>query len=164
MMTAVLVMGILLQTPPAGNEAETRIDIDVKNADATDILRLLAEVGSFNLVADPEVRCQMTLKLKAVTWPQVLQVLLRSCRLGQEKMGENLIRVARLDQLARELEERRKYDEEKKLAGPLTTTYRRLAYARAKEIAPLLEKFLSPRGEVTFDERTNTLIITDVVR
>jgi type IV pilus assembly protein PilQ len=127
-------------------------------------LRLLAEVGELNLAADPEVQCRLTLKLKSVSWPEVLDTILRSCRLGEERLGKNLIRVAPLDKLTRELEERRRYEEQKKAAGPLKTTYRRLAYARAKEIAPLLQKFLSPRGDVAFDERTNTLIITDVVR
>ena len=64
----------------------------------------------------------------------------------------------------REHEERRKYEKEKRLAGPLRTTYQKLAYGRARDIAPILEKFLSPRGSVVFDERTNTLIITDVAR
>jgi len=60
--------------------------------------------------------------------------------------------------------ERRNYEEQKSLTGPLRTTYRRLSYARARDLAPLLQKSLSPRGEIAFDERTNTLIITDVAR
>jgi type IV pilus assembly protein PilQ len=143
---------------------ETLIDLDVKDANVLDILRLLAELGDINMVADPDVACRFTLKLKAVTWRQVMDVTLRSCRLGEERMGENLVRVAPLQQLTQEHQNRRKYEEEKSLAGPLQTTYRRVSYARARDLAPLLEKFLSPRGEVAFDERTNTLIITDVAR
>lgn len=164
MMALVLALGIAWQAVSARKDEETLIDFDVKNAEVTDILRLLAEVGSFNLVADANVQCRLTLRLTAVTWPDVLGVVLKSCKLGQERIGPNLVRVARWEQLRRELEEKRKYEEEKALAGPLRTTYCRLAYARAREIAPLLEKFLSPRGEVVFDERTNTLIITDVAR
>jgi type IV pilus assembly protein PilQ len=164
-MTAlILAIGLALQVSPATEKEETRVDFDVKNAEVTDILRLFAEIGNFNLVADPGVECQLTLRMKAVTWPQALAVVLKSCKLAQEKMGENLVRVAPLEELRRELEEKRKYEEEKALAGPLQTTYRRLAYARAKEIVPVLQKFLSPRGDVSFDERTNTLIITDVAR
>jgi type IV pilus assembly protein PilQ len=143
---------------------ETLIDLDVKDANVLDILRLLAELGDINMVADPDVACRFTLKLKAVTWRQVMDVTLRSCRLGEERMGENLVRVAPLQQLTQEHQNRRKYEEEKSLAGPLQTTYRRVSYARARDLAPLLEKFLSPRGEVAFDERTNTLIIRDVAR
>jgi len=151
----------LLQTP---TNDETVIDIDMKDADVLDVLRLLAEVGEFNLIADPDVSCSFTLKLEAVPWPQVLDLVLRTCRLAEDRIGDNVVRVATTEQLRRELEERRKYNEEKRLAGPLRTTYQKLAYGRARDIAPILEKFLSPRGSVVFDERTNTLIITDVAR
>jgi type IV pilus assembly protein PilQ len=161
-----LLTGILsLQAEPRSSEAdETLINVDLKDVNADGVLSLLAEVGGFNLVMDPDVECRLTLSLKAVRWQDVYKTVLRSCRLGEDRMGKNLVRVARLEQLARELEERRRYEEEKKAAGPPRTTYRRLAYARAKDIAPLVRKFLSPRGEVSFDERTNTLIITDVGR
>lgn len=170
--TPVFLSLFLLQTstpaappqPNRGQDVEALIDLDVKDANVLDILRLLAELGDINMVADPDVTCRFTLKLKAVTWRQVMDVTLRSCRLGEEWMGENLVRVAQLQQLTQEHQNRRKYEEEKRLAGPLQTTYRRVSYARARDLAPLLEKFLSPRGEVAFDERTNTLIITDVAR
>lgn len=155
----------LSQTPERkDDEAEALINLDVKDADVLDILRLLARLGDFNLVADSDVRCRFTLSLKSVTWQQVMELTLRSCRLGEDRLGDNLVRVASMDQLTREQQERRRYEEEKSLAGPLHTTYRRLSYARARELAPLLEKTLSPRGEIAFDDRTNTLIITDVAR
>jgi type IV pilus assembly protein PilQ len=156
-------MSLQVETPPSDAD-ETLIDVDLKDVNADGVLSLLAEVGGFNLVMDPDAACRLTLSLKAVRWQDVYKTVLRSCRLGEDRMGKNLVRVARLDQLARELEERRKYEDEKKAAGPLQTTYRRLAYARAKDMAPLVRKFLSPRGEVSFDERTNMLIITDVGR
>jgi type IV pilus assembly protein PilQ len=160
-MTATLILLLALSQAP---DAETSIDIDVKEADVLDVLRLLAEVGELNLVADPDVSCKATLKLTDVPWPQVFELVLRTCGLAQDRMGDNLVRVATTEQLRKEYEERRRYEEEKSLAGPLRTTYRRLAYARARDLAPILEKFLSPRGSVVFDERTNTLIITDVSR
>lgn len=152
------------QREPRQEPDETLIDIDVKEADVLDVLRLLAEVGGFNLVADPAVTCHPTLTLKEVPWPQVLELLLRSCRLEQDRIGDNLVRVATSEQLRQEYEQRRQVEEEKRLSGPLQTTYRKLAYGRAQELAPILEKFLSARGSVVFDERTNTLIITDVAR
>jgi type IV pilus assembly protein PilQ len=150
--------------PSLDSTAETSIDLDVREADVQDVLRLLAEVGGFNLAVDPGVSCASTLKLKQVPWPQVLDLLLRTCRLEKERIGENLVRVAAAEELRKEYEARRKYQEEKALSGPLETRYTRLAYARAKELAPLLSKFLSPRGSVIFDERTNTLIVTDIRR
>jgi type IV pilus assembly protein PilQ len=152
------------QDPRSRSSEETLIDIDVREADAQDVLRLLAEVGGFNLAVDPGVSCKATLKLKQVPWPQVLELVLRTCGLEQEWLGENLVRVATAENLRREYEARRKYEEERALAGPLETRYLRLAYAKARDMAPLLERFLSPRGSVVFDERTNTLIVTDVRR
>ena len=155
-----------LQGPVAASESseETLIDIDVREADVRDVLRLLAEVGGFNLAVDPGVSCDVTLKLKHVPWPQVLDLMLRTCRLEQEWLGENLVRVGSAEEIRKEYEERRKYQDERALAGPLETRYVRLAYAKARDIAPTLAKFLSPRGSVVFDERTNTLIVTDIRR
>jgi type IV pilus assembly protein PilQ len=154
---------ILLLLQPQSS-SETLIDIDVREADVEDVLRLLAEVGGFNLAVDPGVSCKATLKLKQVSWPQVLDLALRTCSLDQERLGKNIVRVASREQIRKEYEERRKLEEEKALAGPLETRYLRLAYARARELAPILSKFVSPRGSVAFDERTNTLIVTDVRR
>lgn len=172
MMVVVWVLALSLQAasasksqPPEIRESsQTRIDIDLKEVPASDVLGLVAELGRFNLVIDPGVSCRLTLNVKAVSWRELMVTILRSCQLGEDWMGQNLVRVAPLGQLRKELEERRKYEEQKKAAGPLETTTTRLTYARAKDIAPLLRKFLSPRGEVAFDERTNTLIITDVAR
>lgn len=156
----------LLQEPAAAPDPsdETLIDVDVREADVQDVLRLLAEVGGFNLAVDPGVSCKATLKLKQVPWPQVLDLVLRTCGLEQERLGRNLVRVASAEEIRKEYEGRRKYQEEKALAGPLETRYVTLAYAKARDLAPILTKFLSPRGSVVFDERTNTLIVTDIRR
>ena len=95
--------------PEPERDAETVIDIDVKDADVLDVLRLLAEVGELNLVADPDVSCELTLKLTSVPWPQVLELVLATCRLEQDRLGDNLVRVATAEQLRREYEERRRY-------------------------------------------------------
>ena len=167
MMTALLTFMLLstqaqTQTRPAREDKEALIDIDVKEADVLDVLRLLAEVGGLNLAADPEVSCNATLKLRQVPWTQVLDLVLRTCGLAKDELGPNLVRVATSERLRKEYEERRKYEDEKALSGPLTTTYVKLAYARAQDIAPMLARFVSPRGSVVFDARTNTLIITDI--
>ncbi|MGH9391525.1 MAG: secretin N-terminal domain-containing protein [Vicinamibacteria bacterium] len=160
-----LLLGFLQDSGPAPDSSEeTLIDIDVREADVQDVLRLLAEVGAFNLAVDPGVSCKATLNLKQVPWPQVLDLVLRTCGLEQERLGENLVRVASAEEIRKEYEARRKYQEEKALAGPLETRYMRLAYGKARDLAPILTKFLSPRGSVVFDERTNTLIVTDIRR
>jgi type IV pilus assembly protein PilQ len=141
--------------------AETRISIDVKETSIVDIVRVLAEVGGFQVVMDPGVSCNLTLKLKEVPWPTVLDVALRSCRLGYDEQ-HGILRIAPVDRLAAEHAAERKLDEEKRLNRPLRTIRYRLSYAKAEQMAPILKKFLSPRGDVVVDARTNTLIITDI--
>jgi len=151
----------LSATPTPTPAAETLISIGVKDASILDIVRLLAEVGGFQAVFDPGVSCSLTMSLKEVRWPMALEHALRSCRLGLD--GEaGIYRVAPVERLAAEAAARRALAEEKRLAGPLAATSYRLSYAKAVEIAPLLKKFLSPRGDVVVDPRTNTLIVTDV--
>jgi type IV pilus assembly protein PilQ len=152
----------LLLVPPAP-PAETRISIDVKDADVIDVVSLLSEVGGFQVVADGSVSCQLTLKLKDVEWPTALELALRSCGLAQETEG-TVVRVAPASKLLEEAAARRRLDEERRLNRPLRTDTYRLSYARAQELAPLLRRFLSPRGTVEFDARTNTLFVTDIVQ
>lgn len=149
-----------LALPARGAEEEARISLDVKDADIVDVVRLLAEVGGFQVVIDPGVTCKLTLKLTEVRWPTVLDVALKSCGLGQDAEGE-IVRVATVKRLMEETAAQRRLEEEKRLGAPPTITYRRLSYAKAQELAPIIKKFLSPRGEVIFDSRTNTLIIID---
>jgi type IV pilus assembly protein PilQ len=141
--------------------AEARISVDFKDADIVDIVRLLSEVGNFQVVIDPGTSCKLTLKLKEVPWDSTLDIALRVCGLGSET-DNGIVRVAPVAKLTAEHQERRRLAEEQKLNRPLRTVRYTLSYARAAELAPLIKKFLSPRGDVVFDARTNTLIITDI--
>jgi type IV pilus assembly protein PilQ len=151
--------------PPAaarpGRSAEARISVDFKDVDVVDVVRLMAEVGSFQLVADPGITCKLTLKLHEVPWDKALDVTLRVCGLASES-DNGIVRVAPVGKLTAESEARRKLAEEQRLDRPLRTVRYTLSYARAAELAPVIKKFLSPRGDVVFDARTNTLIVTDV--
>lgn len=44
------------------------IDLDVKDADLHDVMRLLADVGNINIVVSDEVQGNVTLHLKHVAW------------------------------------------------------------------------------------------------
>ena len=147
--------------PPPGPDGEARISIDVKDADIVDVVRLFAEVGGFQVVVDPGVSCKLTLKLKEVLWTSALDVALKSCGLGRDEENE-IVRVAPLGKLVAETAAQRKLDEERSLSGPLQMRTYRLSHGRAAEMAPIIKKFLSPRGEVIYDSRTNTLIVMDV--
>jgi type IV pilus assembly protein PilQ len=147
--------------PASSRDDEARISVDFKDADVVDIVRLFAEVGGFQVVVDPGVSCKLTLKLNEVRWASALDVALKSCGLGRDEEND-IVRVAPLAKLTAETAAQRKLDEERSLSGPLQMRTYRLSYSRAAELAPIIKKFLSPRGEVIFDSRTNTLIVMDV--
>jgi type IV pilus assembly protein PilQ len=140
---------------------EALISLDIKDAAITDMVRLMAEIGSFQVVVDPGVSCSLTVKLKEVRWQTALDVALRSCGLAQEEEN-GIVRVAPAQKLLAEHQTRLKLEEARRLNQPTRTTLHRLSYAKAEELAPLIKKFLSPRGEVVVDVRTNTLLITDI--
>jgi type IV pilus assembly protein PilQ len=146
-------------SPPT--PAETRISLDFKDGDILDIVRLMAEVGDFQVVADPGISCKVTLKLKEVPLRQAFDVILRSCGLGYDEEN-GIVRVAPTARLTAEHAEARRLAEERSLNRPLQTRVVRLSYAKAAEIAPLLKRFLSPRGDITFDARTKRLLIPDI--
>ncbi len=145
----------------AGGYSGRRIDLDLKDADIHNVLRLIGDVSRRNIVVADDVSGTVTIRLRNVPWDQALAVILQSKKLGMVEQG-NMIRVAPLDQLQREREmemERRKM--EVKLA-PIETRLIPVSYAGANELANRVQVLLSPRGSIAIDERTNTLIARDV--
>ena len=160
---AALLLAVSVAAParPATAPEETRISVDFKDADILDIVRLMAELGNFQVVAHPGISCKLTLKLKEVPLDTAFDLALKTCGLGYEE-SSGIYRVATRATLTAEHAESRKLADEQKYNRPLKTRMYRLSYAKAAEMAPLVKKFLSPRGEVIFDARTNTLIVTDI--
>ena len=137
------------------------ISLDFKDGDIQDIFRLFAEISGLNIVVQPGVAGRITLVLSEVPWDQALELILKTNKLGFVAEG-NVIRIAPLGELAEEEAQRRQLAEEKALAGELFTRTRVLSYAKASELQPLLQRNLSARGDIVTDERTNTVIYTDL--
>jgi len=139
-------------------EGEARVSLDLKDAPVVDIVRVLAEAGGFQVVFDPGLTCRLTMKVNEARWRSVLDTALSACGLGREEEG-NVLRVATISRLEAEATARHRLEEERRStpAGRLESF--RLSYARAQEMAPLLERILAPSGRVTYDSRTNTLIV-----
>jgi type IV pilus assembly protein PilQ len=114
-----------------------------------------------NVVFDPEVRGVVTCNLEDVPWDQSLDILLRNNKLGKVLEG-NVLRIAPVSVLTREDEDQRKLRESKELAGPLIVKTITLSYSKARDVMSLLTSKKTQRGEITIDDRTNTLIIADV--
>lgn len=154
-----LVLAALLTLPAAG-DGEARISLDLKDAPVVDLVRLLADVAGFQAVLDPGLTCKLTLKLTDVRWPTALDLILKPCGLAREEEG-GVLRIAPAARLVEEATARRQLEEAREARAPRTLSRYRLSYARAEQMAPLLKRWLSPRAEVIWDARTNTLIVVD---
>jgi len=139
---------------------DARVSLDIGEGEVTDIVRVLSDVAGFQAVFDPGVSCRLTLKLREVEWRTALDVSLRACGLGREESG-GILRIAPTSRLIDEAAAERRLQEAKEAAAPRHVTTFRLSYARAEAMAPVVKKLLSPRGDVVFDARTNTLMVID---
>ncbi len=138
-----------------------RIDLDLKDADIHNVLRLLSDVGHVNVITADTVAGNITIRMRNVPWDQALDVVLQAKGLGMVRQG-NLVRVAPLAELEKERElliARRRQELE---LAPIETRLVPVSYARAEEIQPRARELLSPRGSIAVDERTNLLIVRDV--
>jgi type IV pilus assembly protein PilQ len=138
-----------------------RIDLDFKDADIHNILRLLSEVGNVNVVTADDVGGSITIKMKAVPWDQALDVILTAKGLGMVRRG-NLIRVAPQTTLEKERELAIAREKQRLALAPLETRLVPVSYAGAASLQPRVNELLSERGKVAVDERTNILVVRDI--
>ena len=154
-----LLAATLALGPGAGAGAgEARVSLDARDAPIVDIVRVLAEAGGFQVVFDPGIECRLTLKLNETRWRSVLDTVLSACRLGLEEEGD-ILRVAPIARLQEEAAARRRLEQERRPLPSGRFALFRLSYARAQQLAPLLDRILTPAGRVSYDSRTNTLIV-----
>jgi len=140
----------------------TKIDLDFKDADIHNILRLLSEYGHINIVVGDDVKGNVTLSMKNVPWNLALDVILEAKNLGKVKIAENVYRVAPKETLDKERQMKIKELKQKKILKPLITRIIPISYAMASELKPQAAELLSSRGTIGVDERTNVLIVRDV--
>jgi type IV pilus assembly protein PilQ len=138
-----------------------RISLNFKDADLKDVFRLFHEITGYNIVLDPAVSGTLTIVLENVPEDQALDIILKNN--GLDKVFENnVIRIATTQKLAAEAAARKALLEAQELEQEPLTFTRSLSYAKAKDVTPIIKKVMSKRGDVIMDDRTNTLIITDL--
>jgi type IV pilus assembly protein PilQ len=138
-----------------------RIDLDFKDADIHNILRLLSDVGQVNIVTADDVSGTVTIRMRDVPWDHALDVILQAKRFGMVRQG-NLIRVAPMATLEKELELEIARRRQNEALEPLETRLIPVSYAQADEIKPRAADMLSERGKLSVDVRTNVIIARDV--
>jgi len=153
----------MAQKPAAGGAKYTGepISVNLKDVDLKDFFRLIHEISGLNVVLDPNVHGNLTIVLDDVPWDQALDIVLKNNDLSRQLDG-NVLRIATIDTLKHEAENRRAQIDAEALAVDKVTITRFLSYAHSKDVVPTVKKFLSQRGDVVSDERTNALIVSDI--
>jgi len=122
---------------------------------------LIHEISGLNVVLDPNVKGTLTIVLDEVPWDQALDIVLVNNGLDKQLNG-NVLRIATKDTLKKEAETARDLQKaQAEAVAPITVT-RVLSYAKAATMKDTLKKFLSARGDIFSDDRSNQLVIRDI--
>lgn len=155
-----------------------KLSLNFQDIEVRSVLQLIADFTDLNLVASDTVAGSITLRLENVPWDQALEIVLKAKGLDKRQQG-NVLMVAPAVEIAEQ--ERLQVEANKQLIelAPLVTDFVRVRYADARELFELFDvdenegggssndesatsSILSQRGTAIVDERTNTIILTDV--
>ncbi len=160
-----------------------RLTLKFQDIEIRPLLQLLADFTGNNIVVSDSVQGRMSLRLENVPWDQAMDLILTTKGLSQRKNGNVIFIAPTAEIVAREKAEMEARKQTEDLT-PLMSEFMQVNYAKASDIAKLLRPtavpgaaapvagttgtvaarqvgFLSPRGTLTVDERTNTLLIND---
>jgi type IV pilus assembly protein PilQ len=140
------------------------VTLDVQKANIHTVLRSLAEYSGKDIVASSDVEGKVTVRLREVPWSDALSLVLRSHELGCKEEEDGVLRVGTLERLRKEELDREGAARQKEALLPLETKIVPLKFANAEELSKSLDDALGPRGKIEVDERTNSLLITDISR
>ncbi len=170
--------GAVSTTGGAQRYAGKPVTFNFQDVPVRTVLQLIAEESNLNIVASDTVQGNVTLRLINVPWDQALEIVLRAKSLDKRRDG-NVVWIAPQKELS-DFEQAR---EDARIAletrSELVTEYIPINYGNSEDIAKLLTEnsknsgggasgasnnkgFLSPRGSVSFDTRTNTLLVIDI--
>ena len=173
-----------LRPKAANHYTGKKISLDFQDIEVRRVLQLLADFTEINMVAADTVQGNITLRLKDVPWDQALDIVLKTKNLDKRRNG-NVIWIAPVSELIKAEEEEAKALRQSMKLAPIQTEYLTLSYAKAAEIEKLITQsktagtggssgsnnadevrgnLLSPRGTISADTRTNTLIINDTAQ
>jgi type IV pilus assembly protein PilQ len=148
-----------------------RLSLNFQDIEVRKVLEIIADFTELNLVASDTVAGNITLRLENVPWDQALELVLKSKGLDKRQSG-NVLLVAPAAEIAER--ERHELESKKQIQElePLVTEFIRIRYAKATDVLELIkpstidgqqkDNALSARGTALVDERTNSMILTDI--
>ncbi|MCC5861912.1 MAG: type IV pilus secretin PilQ, partial [Gammaproteobacteria bacterium] len=145
-----------------------RLTLNFQDIEVRAVLQLLADISGLNMVVADSVTGSVTLRLQNVPWDQALDIVMATRGLDSRRNGDVLLIAPAAEIAARERAELASRAEIQQLE-PLRSEFLQVNYAKASDLGRLIagegrtRSFLSERGSVAIDERTNTLLLNDTV-
>ena len=141
-----------------------KLTLNFQDIEVRAVLQMLADFTNSNLVVSDSVKGGITLRLKDVPWDQALDIILRSKGLSMRRQ-DSVMFIAPSEEIAAREQQELEAELKKQTLEPIESELISVSYAKAATLSGLLKnkenKLMSERGNVTVDERTNTLLVQD---
>jgi type IV pilus assembly protein PilQ len=137
------------KAPAAQESARPTMDLDVKDVDIRDIAGMFSRVSGLNVVVSDDVKASVTLRATNVDWETALNMILKTYNLTALQEG-NFLRIVTYAKIQQEEQ-----------GAPLVNKVVFLNFINAEDVAQALESIKSPRGRISADKTTKSLVIKD---
>lgn len=137
------------------------ISIEILDGELRDVINFISEESGVNLVLSDEVKGKISVKLRQIPWDQALIVIMQTKQLGYIRQG-NILRISTLANIRAETDSAKQLLDAQKQLEPLKVKVFPISYAKAKDLEPQAQGFLSSRGSAKADDRTNNLVVKDI--
>ena len=140
-----------------------KISLDFKDADIRNIIRLIADVSSLNIIVSENVKGKVTIKLENIPWDEVLEIILETNNLGKLWMG-SVLRIETQEEIRKISDDKYRALKSQEKVADLRSVVIDVIYRDAKDVVDLLNKekeISSDRGAISVDPNLNRLVITD---
>jgi type IV pilus assembly protein PilQ len=141
-----------------------RISINVRDIPIPDLLNMIADTSGFNIIIDQPVNKAdpLTLTLTNVPWDQALDTVMTIGKLVAQK-NSNILVIKTIETAQKEKEQEIAASKLKEGLASLVTRVFLINYATLVDIDRIVKEYLTERGKIQQDERTNSLIVKDTV-
>lgn len=137
------------------------IDCNFDDMETKEVINLLASSVDLNLITEEVPNSKISISLNRVAWDQCLTVIMKIKKLGYSKIG-NILRIASLDVLNKELKEKVDEFNSRKQIDPTRVRIFPISFAEGTDLQDKLKIFLTKdRGSISYDTRTNSMIVID---
>lgn len=137
------------------------IDCNFDDMETKEVINLLASSVDLNLITEEVPNSKISISLNRVAWDQCLTVIMKIKKLGYSKIG-NILRIASLDILSKELKEKVDEFNSRKQIDPTKVRIFPISFAEGGDLQEKLKIFLTKdKGSISYDTRTNSMIVID---